>query len=144
MCWLNFQRVENFQELECTVSRVALEYESEQSPLSKKTQVRVTQPLVNSCTLKNHNRRSLICIPIVVIFTCVILMKVWRYFLLFIHSYLALIVVYYTLLRFNLKVNTFRTHIIIYSHFYLVFFCYVLTYLRPFFPSTSLILVAFW
>ena len=121
MCWLNFQRVENFQELECTVSRVALEYESEQSPLSKKTQVRVTQPLVNSCTLKNHNRRSLICISILIIFTCVILMKVWRYFLLFIH-YLALIVVYYTLLRFNLKVNTFRTHIIIYSHFYLVFF----------------------
>ena len=81
-----------------------------------------TQPLMNSCTLNNHARASIFCICILVIFTCVILLKVWCYFLLFTHSYLAAVVVYETLLRFNLNVNTFRPHIFIYSHFYLIFF----------------------
>ena len=79
-----------------------------------------TQPLMNSCTLKNHTRASIFCIYILVIFTCVILLKVWCYFLLFTHSYLAVVVVYDTLLRFNLNVNTFGTHIFIYSHFHLI------------------------
>ena len=98
-----------------------------------------TQPLTNSCTLKNHTLASIFCIRILVIFTCIILLKVWCYFLLFTHSYLAAVVVVYdTLLRFNLIVNTLRTHIFISSHFYfntllLLFtfniFCYALTYL---------------
>ena len=40
--------------------------------------------------------------------------------MLFTHSYLAALVVYDTLLRFNLNVNTLRTHIFIYSHFHLI------------------------
>ena len=38
------------------------------------------------------------------------------------HSYLAGVVVYDTLLLLKLNVNTFRPHIFIYSHFYLAFF----------------------
>ena len=35
-----------------------------------------TEPLMNSCTLKNHVHASIFCIRILVIFTCVILLKV--------------------------------------------------------------------
>ena len=94
-----------------------------------------TEPLMNSCTLKNHVHASIFCIRILVIFTCVILLKVWCYFLLFTHYYLAVVVVYDTLLRFELNVNTFRTHIFIYSHCYLIFFVNVFTCLAPSFPS---------
>ena len=78
------------------------------------------QPLMNSCILKNHTRASIFCIYILVIFTSVILLKVWCYFLLFTHSYLAVVVAYDTLLQFSLNANTFRTQIFIYSHFYLI------------------------
>ena len=54
------------------------------------------------------------------------------------------VIVYDTLLQYNLNVNTFRTHIFIYSHFYLIFFCYVLTYLAPSFPSTLPMIAVFW
>ena len=74
-----------------------------------------TQPLMNSYT-----RASIFCIRILAIFTCVILLKVRCYFLLFTHSYIAVVVVYDTLFRFHLNVNTFRTHIFIYLHFYLI------------------------
>ena len=92
-----------------------------------------TQPLMSSCTLKNHTHASIFCICICVIFTCIILLKVWYYFLLFTHSYLAVVLVYYTLLQFNLTVNTFHTHIFIYSQFYLIFL--LCSYLfSPIFP----------
>ena len=81
------------------------------------------QLLMNSCTFKSHTHALIFCILILVIFACVILLKVWCYFLLFTHSYLAVVaVVYDTLLRFNLNMYTFRTHIFIYSQFYLIFF----------------------
>ena len=35
-----------------------------------------TQPLMKSCTLKNHTCASVFCIRILVIFTCFILLKV--------------------------------------------------------------------
>ena len=85
-----------------------------------------TQPLMNSFTLKNLTRASIFCIRILVIFTCVILLKVWCYSLLFTHSYLAFVVVYDNLLQFNLNVNTFCTHIIIILHFCIIFFAILL------------------
>ena len=103
-----------------------------------------TEPLMNSCTLKNHTHASIFYICILVVFTYVILLKVWCYFSFLNHSYLAVVVVYDALLRCKLNMNTFRTDIFVYSHFYLIFFCYVLTYLAPFFPSKLPIIVVFW
>ena len=64
--------------------------------------------------------------------------------MLFTHSYLAGVVVYDTLLLLKLNVNTFRTHIFIYSHFYLTFSGYVFTYLTSSFPATLPMIVVFW
>ena len=94
-----------------------------------------TQPLMNRCTLKNHTCTSIFCISILVIFACLILLLILCYFLLFSHSYLAGFVVYDTLLWPKLNVNTFRTQLFIYSHFYLIFFCYAFIYLEPCFSS---------
>ena len=70
--------------------------------------------------MNSYTRASIFCIRILAIFTCVILLKVRCYFLLFTHSYIVVVVVYDTLFRFHLNVNTFRTHIFIYLHFYLI------------------------
>ena len=60
------------------------------------------------------------------------------------HSYLAGVVVYDTLLLLKLNLNSFRTHIFIYSHFYLTFFCCVFTYLALSFPVTLPMIELFW
>ena len=103
-----------------------------------------TQPLMKRCTLKNRTYTSIFCISILLIFTCLILLKVWCYVLLFSHSNLVGFVVYDTFLWPKLNVNTFRTHPFIYSHFYLMFSCYVFTYFEPCFSSMLPMIVVFW
>ena len=103
-----------------------------------------TQPLMKRCTVKNRTSTSIFCISILVIFTCLILLNVWCYFLLFSHSNLVGFVVYDILLWPKLNVNTFRIHSFIYSHFYLMFFCYVFTYLELCFSSMLPMIVVFW
>ena len=102
------------------------------------------QPLMNCWTLKNHTCTSIFCIGILVIFACLIVLELWCYFLLFSHSYLAGFVVYDTLLWPMLNVNTFRTHLFIYSHFYLIFLCYVFTCLEPCFSPMLPMILVFW
>ena len=127
-----------------------------------------TQSLMNSCTLKNHTCASIL------FYFCLILFN-QCYLLLFTHSYLSVVVAYHcaenvpmrnffwsvfspvfspntgkyrqekTPYLNTLNVNTFRTHIFIYSNFYLIFLYYVFTYLTPSFPpKLPMRVVVFW
>ena len=109
-------------------------------PLSKVMQVRVQ----NLWWIVALSKITLVHQYFILAFSLFLFAKVWCYFLLFTHHYLAGVVVYDTLLWLELNVNTFRTHIFIYCHFYLTFFCYVLTYLASSFPATLPMIVVFW